>query len=530
MTRKRRKADSVPGPDPAAPQQPEILDIPPPPEEPGALRDWIRTYAGLNIPDIPVCEGHSAPWDWFQAIHFDRPQAALIIGARGSGKSYLSALDTHIASLRHPNLSTRILGGSKAQSSQIYHALRDIADRLPSAGDPDQPAGLKELRKEQALYENGSDVAILAASSRSVRGPHVASLKLDEVDEIDVEIRDAAIGMCMARHGMDASIVMTSTWHRPHGPISKLIDRGNQGHFPIYTTCVFEVLERCPDSRSGERLENCHECVLQPYCHDVRDGDTPKAKRSNGHYSIDALIQKIKLAGKGVFEADYLCKGPRADALWFPTFSLAEHVSGAIELDPMLPTYLAIDPGVTTGAVYFQHRHDANDPGNDEVIVLDDFLSSGSTAEQNARDILKRQEDLFKQRRIREIFLDPATRARSSTGSAVLDEYKRGGIESASYWPGSRVADSLALLESFVRPAQGPPRLKIHERCKWLIEAFQNYRRLKRGGQFEDRPLDPQHPFEDMIDALRGGILAMYPQGRLAPGSPKARVPGRKVL
>src|SRR5690349_847339 len=93
------------------------------------LRDWIRDYTGISIPRRAVCPGHQSPWDCFRAVHLERPSIALILGSRGCGKSFLSALDTHLTSRWNPDHGTRILGGSKAQSEQIYRALREIATR-----------------------------------------------------------------------------------------------------------------------------------------------------------------------------------------------------------------------------------------------------------------------------------------------------------------------------------------------------------------------------------------------------------------
>ena len=163
------------------------------------------------------------------------------------------------------------LGGSKAQSEQIYQALRDVAldGRGPLGGDG---GSIARLLNQSAHYHNGSTVSILAASPTSVRGPHVPSLKLDEVDEIDPEIRESAMGMAMEKHGCRSSVLMTSTWHRVAGPMAELIERGKAGDFPVDTYCVFEVLERCPDERSGPNLENCPQCPLVRWCHADRDG------------------------------------------------------------------------------------------------------------------------------------------------------------------------------------------------------------------------------------------------------------------
>ena len=193
-----------------------------------------------------------------------------------------------------------------------------------------------------------------------MRGPHVPSLKLDEVDEIDTDCREAAMGMCMNRRGISASVLMTSTWHKVGGPMAELMKRARDGDFPLYEFCIFEVLERCPDARSGRYLEKCPACPLMKWCHADRDQHPegkPKAKRSNGHYAIDALIQKIRATSSKTFEADYLCLGPKREGLWFSAFDPAIHVSTRGDYDPFLPVHLAVDTGVVTGAVMFQVAH-----------------------------------------------------------------------------------------------------------------------------------------------------------------------------
>lgn len=501
------------------------------------LQRWIRDYTGLHIPDCPVCPGHQSPWEIFRAIHLDRPSVALVLGSRGSGKSFLSALDTHLTSRWEPNHGTRILGGSKQQSAQIYEALRAIAtDHEGTAGN--DAAAIDRLHKDRALYRNGSRVEILAASPTSVRGPHVPSLKLDEVDEMATEIREAAMGMCMGRlkrrgqegEATTASVIMTSTCHRVNGPMARLIERANKGDFPLFTMCVFEVLERCPDSRSGKDNEKCGDCPIIRYCHDVPEGMTPKAKRSDGHYPIESLIQKYRTTGTRVFEADYLCRLSSSDAAWFPTFNQAEHVSATAEYDPAAEVHLAVDSGVFTGAVFFQIIPvDAGAAKVDQVRVIADYLAEGQTAEKNGQEIRK-MIDSRCGGRVRYQTTDPAGRARTAIGPTVMGEFTRAGLDMQP-WPICKVTDSLALLESFLNPAdRTTPQLLIHPRCQATIEALQGYRRAKRGGQLLDEPADPQHPYEDLVDALRGGLKAHYPNGRNSKPSVMNRVPAKTVI
>ncbi len=395
---------------------------------------------------------------------------------------------------------------------------------------------IAKLTKNEAHYVNGSEVSILAASSTSVRGPHVPSLKLDEIDEIKPELREAAMGMCMNRYNSGASVLMTSTWHRQNGPMSELIQRADAGGIKFFKFCSFEILEQCSDERSGRWVggeagyENCPQCVLKPWCHAERDanGNQMLAKRANGHYAIDSLIQKVQSVSARTFESDYLCKGPRSESLWFPTFDRDLNVDEMAEYDRHLQVHLAIDTGVFTGAVFFQIAEVPTLTGSTaEVRVFADYLAENVPAEQNARKIRKVAEE-YSRGMISDASTDPAGGARNASGPTVISEYERGGLK-LKHWPQGSVNDGLALLESFVNPADGMTRLKIHPRCKPTVIAFQNYRRARRGGQLMDYPEDPQHPFEDLIDALRGGLRNHFPEGR-RPQSKLRRVNANEVF
>src|SRR5262249_46286783 len=151
------------------------------------------------------------------------------------------------------------------------------------------------------------------------------------------------------------------------------IDRGREGAFPVDTCCAFEVLERCPEERSGPHLENCPQCPLVSWCHSDRDthpSGLPKAKRSAGHYTIDSLIQKVKAVSLRVFESDYLCLRPRAAGVWFSMFDEPSHVSANAEFAP----------GVHTGAIWFQAVPRLDGRGH-RVNVFADYFAEGLSAE-----------------------------------------------------------------------------------------------------------------------------------------------------
>lgn len=497
-----------------------------PPATADHLWEWLRAYTGIRVARSHVCRDHTPPLVWLAFLWLACPSEALVLGSRGSGKSFLAAVLTHLDSRFHPKLGTRILGGSKAQSAQIFEGITAAVVDGRGNGGSDRDT-IADLLKTEAKYKNGSHVSILAASSKSVRGPHVPRLKLDEVDEILPELREGAMGMCMPVKAcpVPASCVMTSTWHRVGGPMQDLVEQGRAGVFPLWTTCTFDVIERCTPARSGrfvggkDLYERCPACPIARWCHSERDrnGGRALAKLADGHYSIDALCQKTRTVSARVFDADYLCKGPRADGLWFTGFDPSANVSVGAEYDPALRVHLTVDSGVFTGACFFQVK--ADHAANVTVHVFGDYLAENVPAESNARALLEAARTLCNGR-VDRVSTDSAGGARNPIGPTVLAEYERAGLvgrHGIDCWPVGSPADSLALLDGLIRPASGPTRLLIHPRCKTLVTSIQNYRRAKRGGQWQDYPEDPQHPHEDLVDALRGGLKVEMPDGRKPP-------------
>ena len=107
--------------------------------------------------------------------------------------------------------------------------------------------------------------------------------------------------------------------------------------------------------------------------------------------------------------------------------------------------------------------------------------------------------------------VDPAATARSSLGPAAYSEYEQVfGSRLVARWPHHMVLDGLETLDLLLDSGN----LMIHPRCTRLKEAFQTYRRQRRGGEWIDFPADG-HPEEDLIDALRGGVRDAFPESLL---------------
>ena len=90
---------------------------------------------------------------------------------------------------------------------------------------------------------------------------------------------------------------------------------------------------------------------------------------------------------------------------------------------------MAIDPGVHTGAVWFQVRPRLDGQGH-QVNVFADYFAEGLSAETNAQEIREKTRELCgvgvgRQR----VSMDPAGNARTAVGPTVRGEYERAGVQ-----------------------------------------------------------------------------------------------------
>jgi len=509
------------------------------PKDADWLWTWIEWYTGIRVARQSVCANHQAPFDALCCWHFDRPSKALLLGPRGGGKSLIQSIDAHLDSRFNRKHFTRVLAGSLAQAQQVYGGLNEfIVDGEGPHGWTDADT-IRKLTQRMATYHNGSTVAILPGTAKGVRGPHVPSLKLDEVDEIDPDVRQFAMGMSMEKGGVAPKLTMSSTHHNLGGSMEQLMTTAreanaeNPGVFPFHSFCTWEVLEHCDTDRSGPAMDpdsngykfaNCPTCPIRKWCYEDNTGDAmykPKAKRARGgHYTIDSLIQKTFMVTPRVIDSDYFCKGPKTAGVWFTHFNENVHVK-PVELQPNEHLYVAIDCGVSihVGAVFFQAWNDPRS-GRPRIRIVADYYAEGLHSEQAARAILAvcRDKLAIDPRRIRKAILDPASRMTSSLGPSARSEYERVyGEENVDLPPARHVKDGLDFLEKIVMLADETTTLEVHPRCEHTIRAFKGYHQRKVSGRWTGTPADPQHPFEEIIDSIRYGLWYIWPDGYPVP-------------
>lgn len=220
------------------------------------LYQYVRARYGLTIPRTKVCADHVAPFTAFadaffarnslytaQDLEQDKPYVtsiALWKGSRGlSGKSMqLSILGDAMAELL--GASVNLLGGGLAQSMNIHEHIGKALEHenAPKFMVLDQTAS-------KIVFSNGAEVRPLTASPRTVRGPHPPRLLLDEIDEMEIDILDSALGQPMTQKNyrnqwVKPYTVMCSTWQHPVGTFTTIQERAEEKNYPQYTWCYRE--------------------------------------------------------------------------------------------------------------------------------------------------------------------------------------------------------------------------------------------------------------------------------------------------
>ena len=183
------------------------------------LRKFVERAFGVHIPDVQVCANHSTPWRAFCDAYFCRNTVAIWKASRGlGGKSFLLALLTNVEAITL-NADVVLLGASGAQSKRV------LAHMGKHWEHPSAPRAL--LRTEvssEMKFAKGNYVKALMASQASVRGEHPQRMRLDEIDEMDLQILNSALGMPMTNNarGVRAQTVMSSTHQYADGPMTEM--------------------------------------------------------------------------------------------------------------------------------------------------------------------------------------------------------------------------------------------------------------------------------------------------------------------
>ena len=453
------------------------------------LHGWIKRHLGMNIPRKSVCANHQAPFEYLWNAYRDAGDQ-VVWAPRGGGKTTLGAIATLLDLLHKPTCQVRILGGSLEQSLRMWEHLGPMLEQV-AENEMDERG-----RSRRVHLKNGSAAAILTQSQRAVRGQRIQKLRCDEVELFDPQVweaaqlvtrsrtREEAGGMQEENPGelcaIPAAIEALSTLHVPYGQMQKIITAAKEAGTPVLCWCLLDVLEKC------RREEPCASCVLEEDCHGVA------REKCEGFIRIADAIAMKKRVSRDVWEAEMLCLHPSHKNSVFDAFAVERHVGECnwwkVD-DPMLQRTLAIDFGYVHPFVCLWILEDAAG----RIFVMDEYQATRRTTSANLVAIAERGHKDFMV-----VACDPSgkqeNRQTSSPDTALLKE--RGYRVLFNY---SKVLKGVTQIRELLDPAVGPPRLRIHPRCRELIRSMECYHHSEKGGERPEKDNNNDHH----IDALR---------------------------
>ncbi len=477
-----------------------------PPRTRADLRNYVKVFLGIDVPDKKMCPEHSSPLDYLwhsfaadfessagsasvgatgrgcpgqaqgpAATHGIRNGDAVVWANRAGGKTELAAVATLLDGLFKPNCQIRILGGSGEQSSRMYAYLTAFLQRgfEPMLDGP--------IRKDRCHFANGAVVEVLTQSATSVRGQHVQKLRCDEVELFDEEVFAAAKFTTLSTPDIHAGMELLSTMHRPYGIMQREVSAATNAGVPVFKWCLWETIEKCMD-------RNCSQCPLWEDCRG-------RAKAACGYLSIDDCITQMRRSSRAGWEAEMLCLRPSLENVVFGEFDPSVNVR-PVDYDPNLPLYRTLDFGFVNPFVCLWIQVD----GDGTVRVIDEYVRSRATIDVHAEQLKARTPCPAEQ--IAATFCDPAGAGSSDiTGTSVVRELRALGIPTR--YRRSGIVEGIELIRRAIRAGDGVSSLVISPRCVRLIEAMQCYHYPDSGSAAGSELPLKDGVYDHPIDALR---------------------------
>lgn len=410
------------------------------------------------------------------------PKELVVSGPAGTGKTLPILKVLHVAAKENPGLRILLLRATRASLTESVLVTYED-EVLEQDGMESLSRGAGRAHRTSYEYPSGSTI-VTAGLDRNPTRILSTSWDIVYINEC-IEVREEVwetLGTRTDRPGRQSLGWLIGDTN-PGAPDHWLKKRCDAGRATLWET----------QHQANPRMWDGREWTAEGTAYLARLERLTGIRRKR-------LLQGLWVAGEGI---------------WFDTFDPAVHVTERAEYSPHRKrTVLAIDTGLRTGAVWFQCDETAD--GEARVYVFDDYLEdsteSGLTAGEKGRAIKQKCAG----RKIDRTVHDPSGNQRQDSGPPTTAEFERNGLIWLEPWPVFSVRAGLDLIESFVGgSADGPaPSLFVHPRCVNLINAFGGYRRARRADQWMDYPEDPQHPHEDVMDALRGGLVSCYPDGR----------------
>jgi hypothetical protein len=478
---------------------------------------WLEAFAGFKPHSTirctdPDCTHHSQ-LDYITAAYFNEYRNAVLLAARGAGKSYCCAAVTLLDCWHKPGIEIAICAFKRDQSDYIYlHLCKFLKYFEGVLGQR-----LWTITKNEIAFHNGSRVLFFSggSSKSNVKGCHPSILIVDEADDWKLDRYDG-VANCLDNTGkypQRFDTLSTNYSLSGEGVVLKAIERAEEFNkvrpesllpHKVFRICFLDILQKCDDRYQ------CSTCPLFKYCHG-------KAKQGDGFISIADAMQTMFSSSRGSFESQMLLLRPTSELTYFTGFDPFKNVlegEAQAKYDPHLSTYLMIDFGGSRcphAALLMQQNFLGI------YYVIKEWQQMGHL-ENLVSDIKSDFPQLIHSPP--RVFCDNnGSKTDNVRGAKSPIQVLREAGWHPRHTSAIKRRPTFEAIANLIEPASGSPKMLINRCCKTLITQIENAEceRDRRGKPTAD-PLDAGN--DDLLDCLRYGVYwtALKPgRGRKAP-------------
>lgn len=246
------------------------------------LKNWIKFHLGMDLPDCTVSRyADTDPLDAIWSIYDicvnnnnpDKIQELLYVAGRGSGKTLAVAIAEFMVML-HDQRDVVHVGAILSQAKRCYEyiqsfmlndkirdILEDMSDGQPTLEKANMGKSIFNLKDRYTGEVIKATMEVLPCTLKSVNGPHVALVSVDEIDTVAGEglraFKDIS-GMLDSKRGRQALRVGISTRKSRYGLMNQQIEEAEQAGRTVKRWTTLEFNQRCPDDRSGTDVTSAY--------------------------------------------------------------------------------------------------------------------------------------------------------------------------------------------------------------------------------------------------------------------------------
>ena len=249
-----------------------------------------------------------------------------------------------------------------------------------------------------------------------------------------------------------------------------------------------------------------HDLYTRGQSDDYPEWESWQHASTSSRYFRDNVEELKNEFTKETYEQEYLARFTSWAGTVF-NFDRDIHV-GRYDFNPNWETYCSIDFGFRMPSVVWLQVGKVD--GDVEVHIIDEIIHKTNVKTEELADKI-----LAKNYPVLHVYCDPAgAGVQSTSGVGDVEIFKRKGIfpRFKTDKVSRSIASGIDLVRSYLENADGKTRLFVSDKCKGIIEDFENYRYpdKKENQRLKDDPLkDGRH--DHGMDAVRYFFVNKFP-------------------